>query len=372
MSRARIEDGSPIIHAHDRSRDDRCGDDEGRGRCGQHNDLIQPRIDDGRRQFGRLVTERGRVRADATALTRALMLVTRRVGRWRRLAMVAGECARHLARGGHHGRSNEDQHEQDCCGAREHWDHRSTHGPAKAGHYRKSRTAKAGHYSTTRRSRSALAITDTELNVIAALAIIGLRSKPKNGYRTPAATGTPSTLYTKAKNRFCRIFLIVARLRRLARTMPRRSPLTSVTAALSIATSVPLPIAMPTSAFASAGASLIPSPAIATTWPSRWRRSTTSAFCAGSTSASTRSIPTILATASAVARRSPVTITTVMPSLRSDCTASRALGLIGSVTASNPADLPSIATKTTVCPSRYRGSARRATSVASTPSDSRY
>ena len=49
--------------------------------------------------------------------------------------------------------------------------------------------------------------------------------------------------------------------------MPRRSPLTSVMPALSIATSVPVPIAMPTSAAASAGASLMPSPAIATTAP---------------------------------------------------------------------------------------------------------
>ncbi len=39
--------------------------------------------------------------------------------------------------------------------------------------------------------------------------------------------------------------------------------------ALSIATSVPVPIAMPTSADASAGASLTPSPAIATTRPAR-------------------------------------------------------------------------------------------------------
>ena len=50
--------------------------------------------------------------------------------------------------------------------------------------------------------------------------------------------------------------------------MPRRSPLTSVSCALFIATSVPVPIAMPTSARASAGASLMPSPAIATTRPS--------------------------------------------------------------------------------------------------------
>jgi hypothetical protein len=40
--------------------------------------------------------------------------------------------------------------------------------------------------------------------------------------------------------------------------------LTSVTWALFIATSVPVPMAMPTSAFAKAGASLMPSPAMAT------------------------------------------------------------------------------------------------------------
>ena len=37
-------------------------------------------------------------------------------------------------------------------------------------------------------------MTETELNVIAALAIIGLSSRPANGYSTPAAIGTPSTL----------------------------------------------------------------------------------------------------------------------------------------------------------------------------------
>ena len=82
--------------------------------------------------------------------------------------------------------------------------------------------------------------------------------------------------------------------------MPRRSPFTSVTSALSIATSVPVPIAIPTWACASAGASLIPSPAIATMRPSAWSRLTTLAFCSGRTSASTSSIPSVRATASAV------------------------------------------------------------------------
>ena len=48
--------------------------------------------------------------------------------------------------------------------------------------------------SFVRRSRSALLITETELKVMAALAIIGLSSNPTNGYNTPAAMGTPSTL----------------------------------------------------------------------------------------------------------------------------------------------------------------------------------
>ena len=52
----------------------------------------------------------------------------------------------------------------------------------------------ASAQSLARRSLSALAITDTELKVIAALAIIGLKSSPRTGYRTPAAIGTPSTL----------------------------------------------------------------------------------------------------------------------------------------------------------------------------------
>src|SRR5262249_40915177 len=44
-------------------------------------------------------------------------------------------------------------------------------------------------HSSTRRSRRALPITDTELNVIAALAMIGLSRMPATGYSTPAAMG---------------------------------------------------------------------------------------------------------------------------------------------------------------------------------------
>lgn len=43
-------------------------------------------------------------------------------------------------------------------------------------------------------SRSAFKTTDTELRLIASAANIGESSTPKAGYRTPAATGTPSAL----------------------------------------------------------------------------------------------------------------------------------------------------------------------------------
>ena len=116
-----------------------------------------------------------------------------------------------------------------------------------------------------------------------------------------------------AKNRFWRMLRIVAWLRRRARASPRRSPFTSVTLALCIATSVPVPMAIPTSAWASAGASFTPSPAIATFRPSPCRRLITAIFCSGSTSASTSVMPSRRATASAVARLSPVSMTIRSP-----------------------------------------------------------
>jgi len=45
-----------------------------------------------------------------------------------------------------------------------------------------------------RRKRSALPTTDTELRLMAAAASIGDKRSPKNGYRTPAAIGTPAAL----------------------------------------------------------------------------------------------------------------------------------------------------------------------------------
>ena len=43
-------------------------------------------------------------------------------------------------------------------------------------------------------SRNALVMTETELKLMAAAAIIGLRRIPKNGNKMPAATGTPIEL----------------------------------------------------------------------------------------------------------------------------------------------------------------------------------
>ena len=49
-------------------------------------------------------------------------------------------------------------------------------------------------YSFTFRKRKAFVTTETELKLMAAAAIIGLNSRPKRGYNTPAAIGTPSAL----------------------------------------------------------------------------------------------------------------------------------------------------------------------------------
>ena len=86
------------------------------------------------------------------------------------------------------------------------------------------------------------------------------------------------------------------------------SPIRTIEPA-SAAMSVPTPPrASPTSARARAGASLIPSPTIATTRPSCWRRRTHSALSAGVSSASTCLMWTFFATARAGAGRSPVRI----------------------------------------------------------------
>ena len=144
----------------------------------------------------------------------------------------------------------------------------------------------------------------------------------------------------------------------MAVTMPRRSPPTSVMSEAAIATSVPVPMAMPRSAWASAGASLMPSPTIATTLPCAWSAWTLSAFCSGSTSASTWSMPTSRAIASAVARLSPVSIHTSRPSACSCCdrlAPTRAAAC--RPRRSGPAGWPPTATYIGVAPARASASA---------------
>ena len=57
-----------------------------------------------------------------------------------------------------------------------------------------SRTAPNDYDSRMPRRRSALPMTETELRAMASAATIGLSSRPKAGYSTPAASGTPATL----------------------------------------------------------------------------------------------------------------------------------------------------------------------------------
>src|SRR5215207_52895 len=118
------------------------------------------------------------------------------------------------------------------------------------------------------------------------------------------------------------MFLTVALERLMARATPRTSPEISVRSAASMATSVPVPMATPTSACASAGASLMPSPTMATFSPSLCSRFTSAALSCGSTSARTRSMPSSRAMASAVRRLSPVSMATSRPISCSQSTAS--------------------------------------------------
>src|SRR5229473_2902170 len=125
---------------------------------------------------------------------------------------------------------------------------------------------------------------------------------------------------------------MVARLISIAVTTPVRLPLMRVISLASMATSVPVPIAKPTSACASAGASLTPSPTIPTDLPSSCNFCTSCALSFGSTSASTRSIPTWRAIARPVRSLSPVSITTSIPRFFSAAIAASEAGFTVSAT----------------------------------------
>ncbi len=85
---------------------------------------------------------------------------------------------------------------------------------------------------------------------------------------------------------------MTARLSCTAVETSSRSLRISTISADSMATSVPAPMAMPTSARARAGASLMPSPTMATFLPPSCRRRISRSLSCGSTSATTRSTPT--------------------------------------------------------------------------------
>jgi hypothetical protein len=129
-----------------------------------------------------------------------------------------------------------------------------------------------------------------------------------------------------------------------------RSLRTKVMSDASIAMSVPVPMAIPTSAAASAGASLIPSPTMATTRPSLQSLSTSFALSSGRTSAKTFSIPACFAMKSAVRRLSPVNITTSIPSFLSSRIASLDVSFSVSATPMMPAVFLSTATIMAVLP----------------------
>ena len=92
--------------------------------------------------------------------------------------------ARHGADGAAHRQHGDEQSGRQTDAAAPKWDHVPSI----------PRPRSLRRHSLTRRRRSALAITETELTLIAAAAIIGLSSTPKSGYSTPAAIGTPAAL----------------------------------------------------------------------------------------------------------------------------------------------------------------------------------
>ena len=108
------------------------------------------------------------------------------------------------------------------------------------------------------------------------------------------------------------MFLSVARLKRIAAGTSLKRLFIKTTSAASIAISVPAPIAIPISALVSAGASLIPSPTIAT-FPFSFKSRMTLSFPSGKTPAITWSTPACSPIAFAVRSLSPVNMTTRIP-----------------------------------------------------------
>mmetsp|Transcript_12040 Transcript_12040/g.54657 ORF Transcript_12040/g.54657 Transcript_12040/m.54657 type:complete len:205 (-) Transcript_12040:2305-2919(-) len=166
-----------------------------------------------------------------------------------------------------------------------------------------------------------------------------------------------------------------------------RSLVRSATSAVSIAAADPAtPMAMPTSAAPRAGASLMPSPTMASVpLPmKRLRRdlgppaaasslatrpTTSSIFLAGVIPASTllRGISHARATRSALPSLSPVSMTTSAPLPRSDATAPGAVTLSASSHRNAPAQSPSTPTHRAVAPAFSHSAAAAASAGSSSP-----
>ena len=130
----------------------------------------------------------------------------------------------------------------------------------------------------------------------------------------------------------------------------------STMSAASIATSVPAPMAMPVSARVSAGASLMPSPTIATL-PNSFRRRISLSLPSGRTPAITSSTPAMRPIARAVRSLSPVSITTWIPIFCNCFMASALSSLMVSATAMMPRSVSSFAKNSGVLPSSANWSA---------------
>ena len=108
------------------------------------------------------------------------------------------------------------------------------------------------------------------------------------------------------------MFRRVARESRTAAETSVSFEFMSTMSAESMATSVPAPMAMPVSALVRAGASLMPSPTMAT-FPLSFSLRISASFPSGRTPAITRSTPACFPMALAVRSLSPVSMTTSMP-----------------------------------------------------------
>ena len=152
----------------------------------------------------------------------------------------------------------------------------------------------------------------------------------------------------------------VARATKSASASWPTEPFISNASALCSATSVPPLSAKPTSAAASAGASLMPSPAIATTLPSAISCRTASALSRGDIAPCAAAKPSSVAICATAAGRSPLIIRTSMPTACKRATAAALSGRRVSANATAPSALPSAETAATlaICqmPSRFSGS----------------